>query len=121
MTDATSTQTTARGDPRRRVRRPVRGQGPGRAPVRVTVVDRRNHHLFQPLLYQVATAGAQPERHRLADPPILRGSKNTEVLLAEASGVDVERAAGALHRRTSAAYDYLIVATGAHALLLRPR
>ena len=39
------------------------------APVRVIVIDRQNHHLFQPLLYQVATAAAQPERHRLTDPP----------------------------------------------------
>ena len=44
-------------------------RGLRRAPVRVTIVDRSNHHLFQPLLYQVATAAPQPGRHRGADPP----------------------------------------------------
>lgn len=83
-----------------------------RQPVRVTLADRRNYHLFQPLLYQVATAGlspgdiAQPIRH------ILRRSPNVAVLLAEATAVDVE------HRRLVLAdgelpYDYLILATGA--------
>jgi NADH dehydrogenase len=81
-------------------------------PVRVTLVDRRNYHLFQPLLYQVATASlspgdiAQPIRH------ILRGSANVAVMLAEAIGVDLGRrrlrlADGEL------AYDFLILATGA--------
>ncbi|MBI1893667.1 MAG: FAD-dependent oxidoreductase, partial [Candidatus Rokubacteria bacterium] len=62
-----------------------------RQPVRVTLVDRQNYHLFQPLLYQVATAGlspgdiAQPIRH------ILSRSANVKVLLAEAVAVDTER------------------------------
>jgi NADH:quinone reductase (non-electrogenic) len=86
-------------------------------PVRVTLVDRRNHHLFQPLLYQVATAAlspgdiAQPIRH------ILRRSPNVRVLLAEAIAVAVAA------RRVRLAdgeipYDVLILATGAsHAYL----
>jgi NADH dehydrogenase len=79
--------------------------------VRVTVVDRRNHHVFQPLLYQVATSGlsapdiAAPIRH------ILRG-RNTEVLLAEVLDVDLERRR-VLLADGEVAYDALIVATGA--------
>ena len=53
------------------------------APVRVTLVDRRNHHLFQPMLYQVATAGLNPSDIASPIRSILRRSKNTEVLLAE--------------------------------------
>ncbi len=82
-----------------------------RAPVRVTLVDRQNHHLFQPLLYQVATATLSPSD--IASP--LRGILGRHgigVLLAEAMGVDVPGkrlllADGAL------AYDFLILATGA--------
>ncbi|MBN1208315.1 MAG: NAD(P)/FAD-dependent oxidoreductase [Myxococcaceae bacterium] len=82
-----------------------------RAPVRVTLVDRHNHHLFQPLLYQVATATLSPSD--IASP--LRGilgRYGISVLLAEATGVDVPGkrlllADGAL------AYDFLILATGA--------
>jgi NADH:ubiquinone reductase (H+-translocating) len=83
----------------------------GRHQVRVTVVDRRNHHVFQPLLYQVATSGlsapdiAAPIRHILRRP-------NTEVLLAEARGVDLARRTVVL-ADGEIAYDALIVATGA--------
>lgn len=82
-----------------------------RAPVRLTVVDRYNHHLFQPLLYQVATATLSPGE--IATPIRgLLGRYGAEVLLAEVVGVDVER------RRVRLAdgeltYDFLIVATGA--------
>ena len=62
----------------------------GDAPVRVTVVDRRNHHLFQPMLYQVATAGLNPSDIASPIRSILRRSRNTEVLLAEVAGVDVD-------------------------------
>lgn len=82
------------------------------APVRVTLVDRTNHHLFQPLLYQVAMAGlsapdiAAPLRH------ILRRQRNVTVRMDEAREIDVEA-----HRVTLANgaldYDYLVVATGA--------
>jgi NADH dehydrogenase len=83
-----------------------------KAPVAVTLVDRRNHHLFQPLLYQVATAALNPSDIAIPIRRILRSQKNVEVLLAEAKGVDfAERrlllGEGALD------YDYLIVATGA--------
>jgi NADH:ubiquinone reductase (H+-translocating) len=83
-----------------------------RAPVDVTVVDRRNHHVFQPLLYQVAMAGLSPGD--IASPIrwILRRQKNVEVILAEAIGFDL--AANRLILKDDVlAYDYLIVATGA--------
>jgi len=82
------------------------------APVRVTLVDRANHHLFQPLLYQVATAGlsapdiAAPLRH------LLRAQENVEVRLDEARGIDVARRLVTLDGGTLD-YDFLIVATGA--------
>jgi NADH dehydrogenase len=85
-----------------------------RAPVRVTVVDRRNHHLFQPMLYQVATAGLNPSDIASPIRSILRGSKNTDVLLAEASDVDVDARTVHFTDGTSESYDYLIVGTGAH-------
>jgi NADH:ubiquinone reductase (H+-translocating) len=84
----------------------------GGAPVRVTLLDRRNYHLFQPLLYQVATAMLSPGD--IAEPLryILRRDKNIQVLLAEAAGVDV---ANRRVRLTDGEvpYDYLILATGA--------
>jgi NADH dehydrogenase len=82
------------------------------APVRVTLVDRRNHHLFQPLLYQVATAALNPSD--IAEPirGILRRQANTTVLLAEARAVDVAARRVDLDGE-SLAYDFLIVATGA--------
>jgi NADH dehydrogenase len=84
----------------------------GRAPVEVTVVDRRNHHLFQPLLYQVAMAALSPGD--IASPIrwILRKQKNVEVILAEATGFDL---AGnrVILKDGALDYDYLIVATGA--------
>ena len=83
------------------------------AAARVTLLDRSNHHLFQPLLYQVATAGlsaidvAQPIRR------ILRRQKNTTVLLAEATDIEAESRRVLLRGGGSVDYDYLIVATGA--------
>ena len=83
------------------------------AEMRVTVVDRTNHHLFQPLLYQVATAGltapavASPIRH------ILAGQKNTTVIYGDAQRVDVARRVVVLDGGDEIAYDRLIVATGA--------
>ena len=84
----------------------------GRAPVEVTVVDRRNHHVFQPLLYQVAMAALSPGD--IASPIrwILRKQKNAEVILAEATGFDL--AGNRLILKDGVLdYDYLIVATGA--------
>lgn len=83
------------------------------APVCVTVVDRRNHHLFQPMLYQVATAGLNPSDIASPIRSILRTSRNTEVLLAEVSGVDVETRQVRFTDGALQPYDYLIVATGA--------
>jgi NADH dehydrogenase FAD-containing subunit len=83
-----------------------------RAPVQVTVIDRRNHHLFQPLLYQVATAGLSPADIAQPIRSILRRQRNATVLLGRVTGVD--RAAREVvvgSRRVP--YDYLIVATGA--------
>lgn len=82
------------------------------APVRITLVDRTNHHLFQPLLYQVATAGlsapdiAAPLRH------ILRKQKNATVLLGEVTTIEPDAKKIRLEN-TEITYDYLIVATGA--------
>lgn len=80
--------------------------------VRVTLIDRRNHHLFQPLLYQVATAALNPSDIAIPIRRILRSQKNAEVVLAEARGVDL---AGKrlLLDEGSLAYDFLVVATGA--------
>ena len=84
------------------------------APVRVTVVDRRNHHLFQPMLYQVATAGLNPSDIASPIRSILRASKNTEVLLAEVADIDVGARTVRFTDGATASYDYLVVATGAH-------
>jgi NADH dehydrogenase len=83
------------------------------APVSVTVVDRRNHHLFQPLLYQVATATLNASD--IAEPirTVLKKQANTDVILAEVTAVDVDARTLALADGTTLTYDYLIVATGA--------
>jgi NADH dehydrogenase len=82
------------------------------APVEITVIDRRNHHLFQPLLYQVATADLSPADISMPIRAALRGQRNTEVLLAEVTGVDVEGKRVLIGERT-VSYDYLVLATGA--------
>jgi len=82
------------------------------APVQVTVIDRNNHHLFQPLLYQVATAVLSPADICAPIRNVLRKQKNAEVLLAEVTGVDVQ-AQRVLMYDESIPYDYLILATGA--------
>ncbi|HEU4525459.1 MAG TPA: NAD(P)/FAD-dependent oxidoreductase [Gemmatimonadales bacterium] len=89
-------------------------KGLGDAPVRVTVVDRRNHHLFQPMLYQVATAALNPSDIASPIRSVLRRQKNTEVLLAEATEVEVERRVVRFSDGGCLGYDYLIVGTGAH-------
>jgi NADH:ubiquinone reductase (H+-translocating) len=83
------------------------------APVRVTVVDRRNHHLFQPMLYQVATAALNPSDIASPIRSILRRSANTEVLLAEVHSIDVDRREVTFSDAATITYDYLLVATGA--------
>jgi NADH:ubiquinone reductase (H+-translocating) len=91
-----------------------------RAPVTVTLIDRRNHHLFQPLLYQVATAGLSPGDIAAPIRWVLRHHSNVRVLLAEARRIDVDARTVQLDAGTLA-YDFLIVATGAtHAYFGRP-
>jgi len=88
-----------------------------RAPVEVVLIDRTNHHLFQPLLYQVATSVLTPGQIGWPIRNILRRQKNTTVFLGEVTGVDKERryvvASSADRRDVSIPYDHLILATGA--------
>ncbi len=88
-----------------------------RAPVQVTLIDRTNHHLFQPLLYQVATAALTPSQIAAPIRGILRDQGNARVILGEVTGVDKERkcvfATNADHSNVPLPYDYLILATGA--------
>jgi NADH dehydrogenase len=89
-------------------------------PVRVTLVDRRNHHLFQPLLYQVATAALNPSDIAVPIRRILRRQENVEVVLGEATAVEVP-GRRVLLRDGTVAYDFLIIATGAtHAYFGHP-
>jgi NADH dehydrogenase len=83
------------------------------APVRVTLVDRRNHHVFQPLLYQVATAGLSPAEIGAPIRWILRHARNVRVLLGEVAAVDVARRRVVLSDGPPIDYDYLILAPGA--------
>jgi NADH:ubiquinone reductase (H+-translocating) len=83
-----------------------------KAPVRITLLDRRNHHLFQPLLYQVATAALNPSDIAYPIRAALAKQKNARVLLAEAKSIDVVAKQVELDAGTLT-YDYLIVATGA--------
>ncbi len=89
-----------------------------RAPARVTVIDRNNYHLFQPLLYQVATAALSPADIAAPIRGVLRRQRNTEVLLGEVTGVDTQRREVHVRDRAGAhdvavPYDYLVLATGA--------
>lgn len=84
-----------------------------RAPVRVTLLDRHNHHLFQPLLYQVATATLSPGD--IASPIrwILRRARNVRVLLGDVRAIDTQTRRVRLEDDSTIDYDFLIVATGA--------
>ncbi len=83
----------------------------GKEAVRVTVIDRTNHHLFQPLLYEVATAALSPADIAAPIRGILSDFSNTEVILAEVKSVDVAAKTVNIGSR-EIAYDYLILATG---------
>jgi len=83
-----------------------------RSPVHITLIDRRNHHTFQPLLYQVATAGLSPGEIAAPIRWIVRGRRNIEVLLGEVQDFDLEQHLVKLPDR-ELHYDYLILATGA--------
>jgi len=82
------------------------------APFDVTLIDRNNHHLFQPLLYQVATAGLSPADIASPIRGILGGQRNVKIMLAEVSGIDVTRKEVIAEGRRIG-YDYLVLATGA--------
>jgi len=91
-----------------------------RGPVRVTVVDRKNHHTFQPLLYQVALAVLSPAEIASPIRRVLRRAANMEVLLGEACGFDLNKRLVRIDG-LDLPYDYLIVAAGAtHAYFGHP-
>jgi NADH dehydrogenase len=81
------------------------------SPVRITLIDRKNHHTFQPLLYQVATAGLSPGEIAAPIRWILRWQDNVEVLLGEVTGFDLERKTVQMGDN-EILYDYMIVAAG---------
>ena len=83
------------------------------ADVELTVVDRTNHHIFQPLLYQVATATLAPSEITAPIRWLLRHQSNTRVLLAEVRGIDLQRRTLSLDNGGELPYDYLILAAGA--------
>src|SRR5882757_6395808 len=82
----------------------------------ITLIDRTNHHLFQPLLYQVATAVLTPSQIATPIRSILRNQKNVTVILGEVTGVDKDQkrvfVSDADRQNVPIAYDYLILATG---------
>jgi NADH:ubiquinone reductase (H+-translocating) len=88
-------------------------------PVQITIIDRRNHFLFQPLLYQVATTALSPADIAAPIRQIVKNQLNTQVILGEALSIDSVRKRVVLYNR-EIPYDYLIVATGATHSLLWP-
>jgi NADH dehydrogenase len=87
-------------------------QGLGKAPCDVTLIDRRNFHLFQPLLYQVATGALSPANIAAPLRSILRRQKNTHVVLGEVVGFDLPAKAVVLKDDVRVPFDTLILATG---------
>ncbi len=87
-------------------------KGLARQPFEVALIDRNNHHLFQPLLYQVATAGLSPADIASPIRNILSGQRNAKVMLAEVSGIDLA-AQEVIADGLRLSYDYLVLATGA--------
>ena len=83
-----------------------------KAPVRVTVIDRTNHSVFFPLLYQVATGGLSADEVATPIRSLLRRQRNAEVLMTEVTGVDIGRRQ-VLTADGPITYDYLVLATGA--------
>lgn len=83
------------------------------APVRITLIDRRNHHLFQPMLYQVASAALNPSDIASPIRGILRRQANTEVILGDVDRIDTTARTVHLADGESIGYDYLAVAPGA--------
>src|SRR5215470_740826 len=93
-----------------------------RAPVRVTIIDRKNHHTFQPLLYQVALAVLSPAEIASPIRRVLRRDPNMEVLLGEVSGFDLDQRLVRINGLSEPLpYDYLVIASGAtHAYFGHP-
>src|SRR5712692_10413253 len=89
----------------------------GKAPVEVILIDRTNHHVFQPLLYQVATSVLAPSQMSSPIREVLRRHKNTTVIMGEVTGVDKAQRCvfvnDADREHVPVPYDYLILATGA--------
>src|ERR1700757_260547 len=83
-----------------------------RAPVEVTLIDRRNFHLFQPLLYQVATGSLSPGEIAAPLRGVLSRQKNTRVWLGTVGGIDPQLKLGSLEDGATVPYDSLIVASG---------
>ncbi len=79
----------------------------------VTLIDRTNYHLFQPLLYQVATAVLSPADIATASRALLRQQKNVTVIMGEVTGVDTDARAVKIRDAADVAFDYLVLATGA--------
>src|SRR5271169_7049133 len=82
-----------------------------RLPVQVTVIDRKNHHTFQPLLYQVATAGLSPGEIAAPIRWILRAHSNVEVLLEEVIDFNLQKKK-VITREQALDFDYLVIASG---------
>lgn len=81
-------------------------------PVEVTLIDRRNHHLFQPLLYQVAMAGLSPAEIAVPIRSVLRSQKNARILLADVTSIDLEKRRLELAQAPGLHFDYLVIAAG---------
>src|ERR1700761_6765411 len=88
-------------------------QALAKAPAHVTVIDRKNHHTFQPLLYQVATAGLSPGEIAAPIRVILKNSERLRVLMGEVVGFDLTQKLVKLKDGSDLPYDYLVVAAGA--------
>jgi NADH dehydrogenase len=85
-----------------------------KAPVKITIIDRRNFHLFQPLLYQVASAALNPSDIAYPIRSVFRRQENVRrILLAEVETIDTDEKRVELDDGTTVEYDYLVVATGA--------
>src|SRR6187402_2804859 len=84
-----------------------------RSPVHVTLLDRQNHHLFQPLLYQVAMAGLAPGEVAVPIRGVLRLQDNVRVLLANVTSVDLAARLVTSSEAAPLEYDYLVIASGA--------
>ena len=86
----------------------------------VTLIDQTNHHLFQPLLYQVATAALSPSDIATATRVLMRGGSNLSVLMAEVTGVDIRARSVLLRDGHRLPYDYLVLATGSASSFFGP-